>query len=146
MRKALFFLLALAATLPGCSSTPPRTAIKEIQVVAEVNANQNTATALDIVFAYDTASASLLPKTGPDWFDKKAALMNGLATGIDVVSLQIPPAMTVHVPLPAKAGKAIGVYSYANYLGAAGQPVGNLTPYKKMTIRLTPDTIVYSNN
>lgn len=131
--------------LTGCSS-PPRTTIKNVQVVAEVNANQNTATALDIVFVYDTTAASLLPKTGPDWFDKKAALVSGLATGIDVVSLQIPPAMAVNVKLPSNAGKAIGVYSYANYLGAAGQPMGNLTPYKKMAIRLTPDTILYSSN
>lgn len=146
MRKALFLPIALTALLTGCSSSPPRTSIKDIQVVAEVNANQNTATALDIVFVYDTTAASLLPKTGPDWFDKKSALVNGLATGIDVVSLQIPPAMAVDVKLPSRASKAIGVYSYANYLGAAGQPLGNLTPYKKMAIRLTPDTILYSSN
>jgi type VI secretion system protein len=144
MRALLIPLFVLLSALAGCSSAPPKTAIGSIKIVAETGANQNTATALDIVFVYDTTSASLLPKTGPDWFDKKAALMNGLAKGVDVVSLQIPPAMIVDVPLPKRYDDAIGVYSFANYIDAAGQPVGNLTPYKKMTIRLTPDNVVYS--
>jgi type VI secretion system protein len=140
------FTTIMCALLAACSSSPPKTNVESIQVVAESNANQNTATALDIVFVYDTTAAGMLPKTGPDWFDKKASLVSGLAKSIDVVSLQVPPAMTVEVPLPKKYYKAIGVYSYANYLEAAGQPMGNLTPYKKMTIRLTPDNIVYSGN
>lgn len=135
--------LALCLALAGCS-TPTPTVIAGIQVTADVNANQNTATALDIVFVYDTAAIAMLPKSGPEWFDKKAALISGLATGIDVVTLQIPPATMVNVPLPKNAAKAIGVYSYADYIGAAGQPMGNLTPYKKMMIRLTSDTVVYS--
>jgi type VI secretion system protein len=141
----LFSLIALTL-LAACSSSPPKTEIKNIHVVAETDANTNTATALDIVFAYDTTSAGMLPKTGPEWFDKKAALISGLATGIDVVTLQVPPAMSFEVPLPERHRKAIAVYSYANYLESAGQPMGNLTPYKKMTIRLTPDNVVYSGN
>jgi type VI secretion system protein len=135
----------LCYTLAACSTTP-ETAIGSIQVVAELGANQDVATALDIVFVYDTTSAGLLPKSGPDWFDKKASLMAGLATGIDVVSLQVPPITTVDVPLPKRAKKAIGVYSYANYITAAGQPMGNLTPYKTMTIRLAPDRVTYSGS
>jgi type VI secretion system protein len=140
------FLLTLLVLLAACSSSPPKTRVRSVQVVAEVNANQNTATALDIVFVYDTTSASMLPKSGPDWFDKKAGLVSGLANAIDVVALQVPPAMTVAVPLPKKYKKAIGVYSYANYLEAAGQPMGNITPYKTATIRLKPDSIVYIGN
>lgn len=143
--KSVFFIIAIAL-FTACSSAPPKTAIKSIQVVADVNANQNMATALDIVFAYDTTSLGMLPKNGLDWFDKKAALVSGLATGIDVVSLQIPPAMTVAVPLPKKYKKAIGVYSYANYVDAAGQPAGNLTPFSKPMILLTPKSITYSGN
>lgn len=139
-------LVLLSSLLAACSSKPPKTEVKSIQVISTVNANQNTATALDIVFVYDPASASLLPKTGPDWFDKKPALVSGLAKAIDVVALQVPPAMTVDVPLPKGYAKAIGVYSYANYLEAAGQPMGNLTPYKQPVIRLTPDNIIYSGN
>lgn len=143
MRAYLISLFVLLSTLVGCS-TPPKTAIGSIEVVVESGANQNTPTALDIVFVYDTTSAGLLPTTGPDWFDKKAALLNGLATGIDVVSLQFTPATIYNVALPKRYNDAIGVYSFSNYIDAAGQPRGNLTAYKKMTIRLTPDNIVYS--
>lgn len=138
--------LLACALLAACSSSPPKTEVKSIHVVAEADANSNTATALDIVFAYDITSVGMLPKTGPEWFDKKAALVSGLATGIDVVALQVPPALSFEVLLPERHSKAIAVYSYANYLESAGQPLGNLTPYKKMTIRLTPDNVVYSGN
>jgi type VI secretion system protein len=143
MRIYLILLFVLLSTLVGCS-TPSKTPIGSIQVVAENGANQNIATALDIVFVYDITSAGLLPKTGPEWFDKKATLVNRLATGIDVVSLQVPPAMTVNVPLPKRYKDAIGVYSFSNYINAAGQPVGNLTVYETVTIRLMPDNVVYS--
>lgn len=137
--------ILFAALLCACSSTP-KTKVKSIQVTAETGANQNTSTALDIVFVYDTNAASMLPQTGPDWFDKKAALTGGLATSIDVVPLQIPPATTFTVPLPARHAKAIGVYSFPNYLSAAGQPRANLTPYKQPTIRLTADNVVYGGH
>jgi len=143
MRAYLISLFVLLSTLVGCS-TASKTAVGSIQVVVENGANQNTTTALDIVFVYDTTSAGLLPKTGPDWFDKKAALLNGLATGIDVVSLQAAPGTIVNVLLPKRHNDAIGVYSFSNYIDAAGLTRGNLTAYKKMTIRLTPDNVVYS--
>ncbi|WP_211472483.1 hypothetical protein [Collimonas humicola] len=143
MRAYPISLFVLLSTLVGCS-TPSKTAIDSIQVVAESGANQNTTTALDIVFVYDATSAGLLPKAGPDWFDKKAALINGLAAGIEVVSLQVAPEMIVNVPLPKRHNDAFGVYSFSNYIAAAGQARGNLTAYKTMTIRLTPDNIVYS--
>jgi len=140
----LSVLLGLA--LVGCSSTskPKPTQVAGIRVVAEINANSGTATALDLVFVYDSDAVAMLPKTAPEWFEKKAALVSGLARSIDVVTLQMPPATVVDVRLPSRADEAIGVYSYADYIAAAGQPMGNLTPYKRMTIWLTPTTVVYS--
>lgn len=141
----IFFRLAavFAMFAPGaCTTTLPPTALGTINVVGEVQANTNSATALDIVFVYDSKVIDLLPATGPDWFDKKQALMKGLATGIEVLSLEVPPMTLVNPGLPARASKAVGVYSYVNYLTAAGQPKCNLTPYKSMVIWLTPDTVV----
>lgn len=148
MRRLLSLSAAcLLALLAACSSGPPKTALKGIQLIAESEANSGVlATAVDVVFVYDSATASLLPKSGPDWFARKAALMNSLATGIDVVSIEIPPAKVYDVPLPARASKAIGVYSFANYLSAGGQAMGNLTPFKTMTIRLGPDAVVYAGS
>ena len=144
MKKILHFLALLPALsfVAGCSTPPPKTTIKAIQVVSEVDANTNSATAIDLVFVYDSNVLGLLPATGPDWFDKKDALMKALATSIDVVPLQVPPMTMVDAPLPKRFDKAIGIYSYANYLTPGGQPKCNLTPYKQIVIWLTPDTIV----
>jgi type VI secretion system protein len=135
----------LALALASCASKLPPTGLQTIQVLADVNANQNNATALDLVFVYDSSTLPLLPKSGPEWFDKKAALVAGLATAIDVVSLQIPPASNVNLPaappFPARYAKAVGVYGYANYVTPAGQAVLNLTPYGTVGIMLAPDTV-----
>lgn len=135
----------IAANLFGCAAQLPPTGLQSIQILAEVNANQINATALDLVFVYDANILSLLPKNGTDWFNQKAALSAGFATAIDVISLQITPASSVQLPdnpaFPARYKKAIGVYSYANYVNPAGQPVANLTPYGNVQIRLTPDTV-----
>lgn len=144
MHAYLISLFVLLPSLVACS-TPAKTTVDSIEIVAESGANQNTATLVDIVFVYDMTAVGLLPKTATEWFDKKSVLINGLTKGIDVVSLQVPPAMIVNVPLPERYNDAIGVYSFFNYIDAARQPIGNLTRYKKMTIRLTPDNIIYSN-
>jgi len=134
-----------ALLLGGCSffSGPKTASVAEIKVVAEINANQSSATQIDIVFVYDNTAAPLLPKTGPEWFDKKAALLAGAADSMDVVSLQVPPATIADVRLPGRHGKALGVFVFANYLTPAGQAVSNITPYKNVTIWLTPSGITY---
>ncbi|AJK50072.1 hypothetical protein [Burkholderia plantarii] len=140
-------VLGACCLLAACSwlGFSKSAAVSQIKVVAEVNANQNAATQLDVVFVYDSNVTGLLPATGPDWFQKKDALTAGLATAIDVVSLQVPPATLATAKLPKRHGKAIGVYVYANYLTAAGQPKGNITPYKNVTIWLTPTTVTYQS-
>lgn len=142
MNRNLPTALFCAALAAACSTPAPPTTITAIQVVGEVGANTNSATAIDVVFVYDSKVLGLLPEKGPDWFDKKDALTKALATSIDVVPLGVPPMTLASVALPARYQEAIGVYSYANYLSAAGQPKCNLTPYKQMIIWLTPDTVV----
>lgn len=145
MRPYVISLFLLLSTLVGCSAPQKRT-IDSIQIVAESGANQNTATAIDIVFVYDITSAGLLPTTAPEWFNRKTALINEQTTGIDLISLQVPPASIINVPLPKRYNDAIGVYSFSNYIDTAGQPVGNLIAHKIVTIRLTPNHVVYSGN
>ncbi len=138
-------VLATCLLLAACSffSGPKTAAVSQIKVVAEINANQSSATQIDIVFVYDNTATALLPKTGPEWFDKKSALLAGAADSMDVVSLQVPPATIANVSLPGRHGKALGVYVFANYLTPAGQAVSNISPYKNVTIWLTPSGITY---
>lgn len=146
MRRPLRLLLpVLACLLAACSSGPPKTRLRGIEVAAALGANANTATALDVVFVFDPAALPLLPKTGPEWFEHKAALAGGLANAIEVVSVQVPPAAALTLPLPARHARAIGVYSFANYVAPAGQPVANLTPFRQVTLRLAPERIDYDS-
>ncbi|HSC80074.1 MAG TPA: hypothetical protein VLC08_06960 [Chitinolyticbacter sp.] len=148
------FLLALIALLTGCTTVkkwvygdPLPAEVKSVRVVAEIGANGDNATALDLVFVYDVNALALLPKTGPEWFAQKRALQASLATGIDVVPLEVPPATVIAAaPMPRRHGKAIGVYAFPNYVAAAGQAVGKLTPFKRATVRLMPDTVEYRDD
>ena len=157
MQRTLALIIAMLVLpallyMSGCSlprnglEFPPTTKLKQLNVVAEIGANQNTATALDLVFVFDKTALPLLPKTGPDWFANKQALLAGLASGVAVLSLQVPPASKViATPLPQAHEKAIAVYSYANYLSAAGQAMGDLTPYPCVQITLGSTQISYAN-
>lgn len=147
-------VLVLVALLAGCTTVkkwvygdPLPAEVKSVRVVAELGANGDSATALDLVFVYDASALPVLPKTGPEWFAGKRALQANLATAIDVVPLEVPPATVIAAaPLPRRHGKAIAVYAYPNYVAAAGQAVGNLTPFKRPTVRLMPDTVEFRDD
>lgn len=135
MPSRFFLLLLVLATV--AMAKDPTTRLRSVEVIADTDANQDLATAIDLVFVYDRDSAVQLPKTGPEWFEKKAALQNLLANRIDVVSLQVPPGTAAHaVTLPARSRRAIAVVAYSNYLATGGQPVVSLTPFRHAVIRL----------
>lgn len=129
----------IASLLPGHQKT---TSLSSLRVAAPPGANLNSAVALDIVFVYDTTSIAMLPKSGPEWFTQKAALLSGLGRHIDVVSLQVPPATVIDpVPLPSKAGKAIAVYGFANYQAKDGQARSDITAYRHAVVWLAATQI-----
>lgn len=135
--------------LAGCSAISslmpwhtPTTSIKSLRVAAPPGANLNSATALDLVFVYDKSSTAMLPKTGPEWFAQKTSLQNALGKTVDVVSLQVPPATVVDpVKLPKRAGDAIAVYAFANYLAPGGQARSDITLFRHAVIWLAPTQI-----
>jgi type VI secretion system protein len=136
------FAFALALGLAACSSAPP-TRVESIAVEADPDANAGYATELDIVFAFSPEAVNALPPTGPEWFEKRDALQLGLADAVKVAHIQLPPARAASVVLPAGYWKAIGVFSFANYIPAPGQPRATLTTYPRITIRLSKDRIFY---
>lgn len=152
MNQVRAVLLALAVpVLAGCAAADkllgilPTTPLARLQVIAQPAANADSATAIDIVFVFDDTAKAMLPRTGPEWFANKPALLAGLALSLQVVSLQVPPASAAEVPLTSRLRKAVAVYSYANYIPAAGQAVGNLTPFQCVQVLLEPATVSYRN-
>jgi type VI secretion system protein len=129
----------IANLLPGHQKT---TSLSSLRVAAPPGANLNSAVLLDIVFVYDATSVAMLPKSGPEWFAQRAALLSGLGKNIDVVSLQVPPATVIDpVALPSKAGKAIAVYSFANYQAKDGQARSDITAYRHAVVWLAATQI-----
>jgi type VI secretion system protein len=134
--------LGLALALAACKSVPT-TRLTSLAVEADPDANAGYATELDVVFVFTTDAAARLPATGPEWFQKRDALQADLAEAVAVAHVQLPPARSGDVDLPPGYEKAVGVYSFANYIPAPGQARANLTPYPSVTIRLSKDRIAY---
>ena len=140
MRFRLFLtLLALTATV---SAQDPSAALRHVEVSADADANQGSATAIDLVFFYDRAGVAVAPKTAPEWFAQKSALLSRLGSTIDVVSLQLPPGTALSaVALPSRHRRAVTVQLYANYIATDGQPVLNLSSFRHAIVRLKSATI-----
>ncbi len=140
------FLLAGCSTLDALKSLvglggPAKTELESIRIVAAADANRNLPTRLDLVFVYDASLSAQLPKTGPQWFQQKAALLAAWPLKLEALALEIPPLSEATPTLPKNYGKAVAVLAYADYLAAAGQPVANLTPFANVLITLRPEAI-----
>jgi len=147
------FVLFFAFTLSGCSvlnvldviqALYPKASLKQLQVIADADANQTTATALDLVFVYDKTAIPLLPKSGPEWFAKKRSIVANQPGNFDVVSLEVPPGMIVEAPLPKRSSRSVGAFIFANYLAKDGQYPVNLTTYASAEIHLKAMAIDYT--
>ncbi len=154
MKRASIFIITLLVVLNlgACSfisyamDYKSTTDLKQIKVVAQLDANRNMATAIDVVFVFDKTALAVLPKTGPEWFANKSMLMANWGGALAVLSLEIPPAGPgANKPLPHGYKKAIAVYSYANYLSTKGQAMGNLTSYSCAQVTLSREQINYAS-
>ena len=139
---------AAAVLTAGCGwFGPPKTALRDVTVIAQDAANHESATSVDLVFVYDASSAAALPRTGPEWFSQKARLMIALGQKIDVATVELPAAQTLApVPLPPRHKKALVVYCYVNFVFPSGQGVADLTSFKRVRITLAPQTVTYAGD
>ena len=135
--------MLVACTLLASCSAPPKSRLRSVDVVAQVDANQNSATAHDIVFVFDEAALEQLPATSPEWFKRKSLLTDELGNAIGILSLEITPGSVIKPSLPPKHDQAIAVFSYAYYMDRAGHPRGTLTGFRRVRIRLASDHVDY---
>lgn len=143
-------ILLILPILGGCGLKtlvfgPDRTDLDALRVIALAGANRDHATRLDVVFVYDAAVAAQLPKTGPEWFRQKTALLAAYADKLRVTAQELPPLSEADpVPLPPRHDKALAVLAYADYLAPDGQPVIQLTPLRRPLLQLGPEAITVS--
>lgn len=140
-------LLLALALLAGCAAIEkelhiePHSPLRHLLVAAEVRANQDSATDVEVVFVYDVKAVEVLPKTAPEWFANRQALLSELAQAVETVRAGVPPSGLYELPLPPRHRKAVRVYGYANYLVAGGQRVQDLTPYACGLLVLGADAV-----
>jgi len=154
-RAFLALAVTLAAALAGCAAIESviektlgiehKIDLRTLQIVAQADANTNSATALDVVFVFDDTAKGMLPRTGPEWFANKQALLAGFPKSFSIVPFQLPPSTAANYTITSAQRQAIAVYSYANYIAPGGQPVGNLTPYTCVQVSLQPAAVAYAN-
>lgn len=116
---------------------PPKADLRDLRLVSDIGANRNSATRVDIVLVFEQSAIGSLPKTAPEWFAQKQALLDGMPTALQVVALELPPAHVLDpVPLPDRTGKALAVRAYADMQSSHGQHVLDLTFTKAAELRL----------
>ena len=142
-RSVILFLINIPFAMCSCTQLPWQQKI-QISVQATDDANDNTATALDIVFVYAENLAAWLPKTSPEWFAKKAALMSEHSSVIEITHVELPPGTPVQtIRPPARHQKAKAIVAFASYIDSKGQSLANLIAFKCVTITLKHDAVAY---
>lgn len=121
-------LLVVGLLLAGCglvgAATSPVFQVEAIQVRSSADANNTSATRVDMVFVYETAVVDMLQSlTAAEWFSRKRQFTLDFPEGIGVLSWEIVPnyALSVdEVPenlLENKSGDdAVAAFVFADYL------------------------------
>jgi type VI secretion system protein len=123
----------------------PGNALTQISIVTKDNANDTSATAVDIVFVYNDTVYELLPKSATVWFSKRDELRSSLRQYIDITSVEIPPTFLLEsVPLPDRHSGAVKVVAYANYLDKKGLKPIDLTSFVHPLLTLEAKTINFT--
>ncbi len=151
MKPIMHWMFFAVLILSGCNAgvhswldakSQPATTLQAVSIVALPAANQNTATAVDLVFAYDAKSIPLLPKNAADWFAQRDSLRAGLGAEMDIVSVEVPPAYVLKsLVLPGRHHNAVTVIAFANYLSRAGNAAINLSGFNHAELVLDVDSV-----
>ncbi len=89
--------------------------LENLSFTTLANANQSSATAIDVVFIADVDVIAQMPATGTTWFNQKDRLLNQHSLGI--VSIEIAPLTTLnHIKLPNDHAAASAIFIYFNML------------------------------
>jgi type VI secretion system protein len=134
-------VLLLSLTTAGCGSSPPKVDLRSLRIVSLPDANDDSATAVDVVFVMDSAAVPGLPADCLQWFSQRPRWVDGDPGRLKVVSLQLPPGKDVQVTLPPGYEDAVEARIYANYIEKDGQYPVPLSQLKQPLVVLKSGSI-----
>ena len=126
--------------IPGIDD-PSKIATRSIRVTASREANNNSATALDLLFVLDKSATARLPKTAKLWFEDREGNINSVLGDVIVVPVELAPGGSVDVDMPRGYKKAEALMVFANYLPTRGQKLFKLPDEKTAEIWLDPQAV-----
>lgn len=132
-------LSLLACALLAACSTPRVSDPLDIDVIVAVDANQHSPFAFELVYVFDQAALARLPRTSAEWFQPRPpdASPGG---SIRKWVYELTPGMRMRTSSPAVDG-TVAVVGDADYIDPAGQPMIDLTGYRKVTMRFGRDRV-----
>lgn len=135
-------LSLLACALLAACSTPRMPDPFDINMIVAVDANQHAPFAFELVHVLDQAALARLPRTSAEWFQPRPpeAYPGG---SIRTWYYELAPGLTKRISHPAPHG-AVAVVGYAYYIDQTGQPMIDLTGYRKVTMRFGRDRVELS--
>lgn len=148
LRAPMLAGLMLAA-LAGCGvvgGADPIFRLSEVSLTAAPDANQDFATAVDLVIVFDpTAVQRLQSITAADWFQQRAQIQRDFPDGIAVKRWEVVPGSTI-APWPVPDGwlenaagdTATAGFVFADYL-SPGEHRARLESQSGLRIRLERD-------
>lgn len=110
---------ALALSLAGCSSDPvPELTINSVSIYTTPDANQNSATAVDVVIIYDQELVKTIGQmSASQYFSSTRQLLLDNPTLLNIWHWELVPGQVVQNFTPEEgATKAYAGYVFANYL------------------------------
>lgn len=145
-RFSSLVLIALGVTsLVACSFNPMKLVannqLESLSFTTLANANQSSATAIDVVFIADADVVELMPTTSAAWFSQKDDLLNRHALGI--VSIEMAPLTTLNtIKLPNDHASAAATFIYVHML--TEQSVIRIPPDEQcLNIALAEQSVSY---
>ncbi len=124
-RFSILLLIAFGInSITACSFNPMKLIanndLESLSFTTLANANENSATAIDVVFITDAEVIKLMPITSAAWFNQRGNLLNSHSLGI--ISIEMAPLKTLkNITLPKDYESAAAIFVYFNML--TDQPV-----------------------
>lgn len=141
------FLLSACSTLPALPSPWAffgKSDLASVKISALTDANDDMATAVDLVLVSDKQLAKELPKNSLVWFEQKETWLDNNPTAITSMLIEVPPKKDIEeIKIPWNLWGYYQVSAYLKYFDKGGQNKLDLTDFEDAYITLSDKKVEF---